>query len=71
MIDHLIFSLNVALPCMTSKKGKFLVWSEYMFGIYQSSRGSLLELQQNNLSNPEPELCQKSEMECFAKIISG
>ena len=42
-----------------------------MFGIYQSSRGSLLEPHQSNLSNPEPEPCQTSEMECFAKIISG
>ena len=39
------------------------------FGIYQPSPVSLLELQQNNLSNAETYLkpCQTSKMECFAK----
>ena len=59
-------------PCMTSEKGKILVWSEYynQFGIYQLSCVFLSEPWQNNLSNPEAysELCQTSQMECFAKL---
>ena len=56
-------------------KGKFLVWSEYynQFGIYQPSNVSLLEPQQNNLSNPEAHLepCQISKIDCFGKIVNG
>ena len=43
-----------------------LIYSKY-------SCVSLLELWQNNLSKPETysELCQTSEMECFAKTVNG
>ena len=56
-------------------KQKFFAWSEYynQFGIYQSSRVSLLKPRQNNLSDPEeyPESCQTSKMDCFVKIVIG
>ena len=37
------------------------------------SRVSLLEPQQNNLSNPEAysKLCETSKMKCFEKIVNG
>ena len=43
------------------------------FGIYQTSRASLLKPWKNNLSDPEayPEPCQTSKMDCFVKIVIG
>ena len=56
-------------------KGEILIWREYYngFGIYQCSRVSLLDPQQNNLSNLQAysEPCQTSKMECFAEIVNG
>ena len=39
----------------------------------EHSGESILELQQNNLSNTEAssELCQTSERKCVAKIVNG
>ena len=55
-------------------KGKFLVWSKYMFAyINFAVYPSLLEPQQSNLSNPEAQLeaYQTCKMECFAEIVNG
>ena len=55
-------------------RGKFYVLREYrnQFGIYQLSCVSLLEPQQNNLSNLEAysEHCQTSKIEHFAKVVN-
>ena len=52
-------------------RGKILIWSEYydQFGIYQHSRLSLSESQQNNFCNPEAysETCQTSKIKFFAQ----
>ena len=82
IVDH--FSLNFVnflfawmlyLHVWLQNKGKFLFWSEYynQFGIYQPSHVSLLEPQQNNLTNLEAysEPCLASKMECCAKIVNG
>ena len=56
-------------------KEKFLVWDECynQFVIYQPSCVSLIEPQQNNLSNTESysEPCKTLKIECFGKIVSG